>query len=1468
MSKVLFNSQGNIETPTLLLQHKNFETIGNGKITNVSGLTYKNNLNSANELSFKIHKYNDGEIHPLWDYLVDFKIVYAVELNEKFEINVTMCEEDPNDIYKTITGTALGESELSQIILRNVQINTQDDIINPLYDENFPTIFYRNPDDYNSLDNQKIWSKEKYSYLYDGTAYTTEESVINKKKSIISHASLLHRVLEKAPHYSIGEVAPTLQSLKTVHEYSFDETDILSALNAISEDIHCLFRIDSVTRTISAHDLYSTCVDCKYRADFLNICPKCGSKNVINKFGKNTSILVNSTNLTKNITLESNKDSLKNCFYISGADENINAAIANINPNGSRYIYYFSDETLEDMPIELRDKLVSYNELYDEINNARAYSIDDDKAQRYNDVVHYVNDKFSEVNYDDATKVIYPELATLFGYPSVASAWYNATELYYFIKDSMLPVIDIDGMGIDDSISSIQNGISELGGIAVTNVKSITDTSVVNALETLCKVFYSASYYDIDIKTTTLSDYDAQNNKKVWSGTIKLTSHSQIDENNQNISKSFTAIYNVIESTEKYIEQKIMRMTAKSDELKDKQITSFKLSISDFANEISYYSLSELENLEREFNACIDIVVDGFVEKTMDVEYNNSELKNKYMLFYSNRINMIQQEILVRRSQLDNISVIFNPDQYTGELKNICDEVKEELDIQKYLGDYYELFYSYRREDSYNNDNYSSTGLNNTELIDRAKELFEAAQKELYKAGNLQYSITTTMGNLLALPEFAPIVDNFEIGNFIRVGINNKIYPLRLLSYEIQYDSIQDMPVEYSTVEKIYNSYSDVQSVLDSAKSMSTSYPSVKDQVDKSKDTTDTVNNWSKNGLFGDDISFINGENQTVKIDKNGILARSYDDINDVYSLEQLKIVNNGLYTTKDGWKTIDAGVGRFTYKNINGETVEDYGVIAKTVVGNLIIGKKLQIYNDDKSIVIDEEGLAIKGGKLKIVGDETSEEIKLSDIVDAANNAVDKVGEIEDNIYTPNTTTIDGSKITTGSITASQIKTGSISADKMSIGDPNEYFQLTDKNYKELEWDNFISGQGIFEKTFTHSLQAPTGESLMYSLYVPISFQYINNPEGTSYCLIMGNDDYDIIGHFSSTDTYESLKDKDYIKISPKVHYLTPAGAPPYVDFVKKTTSMWVAELPEKIVECNGYQFYMCICKNQGVPSDIDSIKLQIKNLKITKMTNGSSVSGIISSSNYVEDSDGNCLQGMQTDYLNGEIKSPNGTWNSEGIKTSNIDATGGKIGEWNIVDGTLLSEYSYEDNDSVAHSAKIELSPILNKAVQNLIKIEVDKESVFDVQGKGHLFSKEIETENELVLNDLQVYGSISNKYGKIGETTSSNSSSSVSIPSGAWSDTNSRIMLTRGVHIVMGTIIFGACKGGRLGARFASSSGFPQTTNVIPGNITSATAYIQCQWIVTVTEDTEYRLQAWQSTGEDVNITSTYMKAVRIS
>lgn len=986
MAKVLFNSQGLIETPTLLLQHKNFETIGNGEITNVSGLTYKNNFNDANEISFKIHKFNNGIKHPLWDQLVDFRIIYIPELKERFQIAVSVNEEDPDDLSKSVTGTALCESELSNINLHGVQINTETDMTNDLYDENFPTVLYRDPDDYDSEDNLKIWAKSKYDYLKDKTAYPTTASVIARKKYILTHASLLHRVLEKAPHYSIAHVDSTLRELSTVHEFTFDGTDTLSALkNDIAEAYHCLFSFNSEQRTISVYDLYSTCTACKYRGDFLDTCPECGSTKVINKYGEDTNVLINSTNLTKSITLESNQDSLKNCFYVTGADDLMNATIRNINPNGSQYIYYFSDDVLSDMPDNLKNKLKSYDTLYNEIQTTRKMALDSTKVANYNNVVTSITKKFANVADDDKDKVTFNKLANpLVGHSSLIAARYDATDLYYYINDSMMPVIDIDGLGVQDSLTSIKNGIKALGGVAVTKVSSIESSVVRNTLEKLCQVFCSTAYYDISVETKSLSAYNSSTKTKTYFCTVTITSLTQQDENEEYLTGSVDVTCSVLENNEKYIEQKIKRMTAESKKLKDKQITSFDLSDTDFKKELTYYSLTELTNMYTEFQACQDIVTNGFTEDSVDVQYNNSELKKKYQKFYANRLTWINNEIKTRTSELNSVKAIFDPVKSTGVLQTLKQSIQKELDLQKYLGtDLWNLFYSYRREDDYNNSNYSSTGLNNTELIKRATELFKAAQRELYKAGNLQYSINTTMGNLLALPEFKPIVDKFEVGNFIKVGIDEKVYSLRLLSYQVDYDNLSEIPVEFSTVEKIYSGYSDVESVLQSAKSMSTSYSSVKDQVDKSKGTTQTVSDWTNNGLLGDNISFSNSKEQTVTLTKNGLLARSWDDVYNEFSLKQLKIVNNGLYLTKDGWETIETGVGRFTYRDIDGNLVEDYGIIAKTVVGNLIIGKELQIYNEDKSIVIDENGLTINGGYLKITGEEVGSDGKtISEVI------------------------------------------------------------------------------------------------------------------------------------------------------------------------------------------------------------------------------------------------------------------------------------------------------------------------------------------------------------------------------------------------------------------------------------------------------------------------------------------------------
>ena len=154
MAKIEFDENNIVTIPTLILQNRNFDSIGS--IPNAFDLTYKENFNSANEISFTIYKYIDGKCNPIWDSIVDFKVLYVPEFNERFEIHVSVAESDTT--RKCVTAASLCEAELSNIKLYDIEINTDSDIVSKDYK---PTVFYHPTD---------------------------------------TGHSLLHRILEKAPH--------------------------------------------------------------------------------------------------------------------------------------------------------------------------------------------------------------------------------------------------------------------------------------------------------------------------------------------------------------------------------------------------------------------------------------------------------------------------------------------------------------------------------------------------------------------------------------------------------------------------------------------------------------------------------------------------------------------------------------------------------------------------------------------------------------------------------------------------------------------------------------------------------------------------------------------------------------------------------------------------------------------------------------------------------------------------------------------------------------------------------------------------------------------------------------------------------------------------------------------------------------------------------------------------------------------
>lgn len=74
MSRILLNKDGTMDTVTLILQTKAFETLNT--IRGAKELTYKENYNAANETSFTIDKFIDGNKNLSWDIVTNFKVLY------------------------------------------------------------------------------------------------------------------------------------------------------------------------------------------------------------------------------------------------------------------------------------------------------------------------------------------------------------------------------------------------------------------------------------------------------------------------------------------------------------------------------------------------------------------------------------------------------------------------------------------------------------------------------------------------------------------------------------------------------------------------------------------------------------------------------------------------------------------------------------------------------------------------------------------------------------------------------------------------------------------------------------------------------------------------------------------------------------------------------------------------------------------------------------------------------------------------------------------------------------------------------------------------------------------------------------------------------------------------------------------------------------------------------------------------
>lgn len=296
-----------------------------------------------------------------------------------------------------------------------------------------------------------------------------------------------------------------------------------------------------------------------------------------------------------------------------------------------------------------------------------------------------------------------------------------------------------------------------------------------------------------------------------------------------------------------------------------------------------------------------------------------------------------------------------------GVYQMIRDYIRNQTEISKFFTvDQWIRLSPFIKEDEFNDSNFLLTGYESEEeRIKICQELMEAADKELQTLCKPSLEFSMTMANILALPEFEPFFDYFQLGNFIKVGIRDEyIKRARLLEVNMNFDNLSDFSCTFGNLVTSKNEIDKHADLLKTAVTAGKQVAKSSGSWQKSVDKTNKLEQDIANGL--QDMTLVVGgaSGQAISWDSTGMHFRKYRDGSTTeYEPEEMAIINNALVATNDSWRTSKAAFGKYKIRD-----EERWGPIAEYVTadiieGKLISGGSIEIGEGDTKFIVNKDG-------------------------------------------------------------------------------------------------------------------------------------------------------------------------------------------------------------------------------------------------------------------------------------------------------------------------------------------------------------------------------------------------------------------------------------------------------------------------------------------------------------------------------
>lgn len=330
-----------------------------------------------------------------------------------------------------------------------------------------------------------------------------------------------------------------------------------------------------------------------------------------------------------------------------------------------------------------------------------------------------------------------------------------------------------------------------------------------------------------------------------------------------------------------------------------------------------------------------------------------------YNLYQQNLedLNNVTAEYNKRKSEVDSATDVYNS------IISERNAVQSQLDMNKWFTkDEWKTLDSYVVEETYSNDNYITTdNTTDTERFDIERQLFDVAWKDLSKKCRPQYQYSSTLSNVLTIPQFKGFLKYFQLGNFIRMATDyDTVIKLRLISFTVDYNDTSKIDVTFSDAIRVHDIYEDASSIQAQANSAAMSFQFNKDQYNKSVNQSNFVEEMRKYGLDVATVQIQNAKNQSQVWDETGMTFRQWNNERNDFDPEQIKIINNMMVFSDDGFETSKMAIGKIPIDK-NGNYA--YGINAEVLMSKLVMSENLWIENNSGTYKFDDAGFIAKSG-------------------------------------------------------------------------------------------------------------------------------------------------------------------------------------------------------------------------------------------------------------------------------------------------------------------------------------------------------------------------------------------------------------------------------------------------------------------------------------------------------------------------